>query len=490
VTDGTRPDEAVPAGLREAGERCDVIVVGARCAGSSLAALLARAGLKVVVLEQASFPRPTLSSHLFEADALSFLNRLGVLGAVQKTGARFMRQADIRLNDLRFVTEFPLRFDDAGGAAFVRRHLLDSILADAAAEAGADVRMSTRVIELLWDRGRVCGVRAAPRGRPPVRLYAPLVVGADGRDSTVAAQCSARKYNVIPNGRSYYFTFFEGADPAYSDLFVFHRWGDRMVWGGPADSGLYLVGISPETHERESFTTEAERGLLAHVRACAPAAQALAGARVTGRAFGIKRFHGYFRECTGPGWVLAGDAGHFKDPALGRGIGDAFLQSEALAPAILSGLGESGVGLDRALGRWAQWRDRKFEGHYWLASTLGQVGAVPSLLPEVVERLRERGELDKFFDLFSHRARLYDVMTAREVGTATGRMLLAGRSSFAQVARETTAVAASVSRHRWISRYPRMAPQRLTAAALLPPRRPLDDAGADSARDLIAEGSG
>jgi flavin-dependent dehydrogenase len=479
MTDGT-----------EHGERFDVIVVGARCAGSSLAALLARAGLKVVVAEQASFPHPTLSSHLFEADALSFLNRLGVLGAVRETGARFMRHADIRLNDLRFVTEFPLRFDDAGGAAFVRRHLLDSILADAAGEAGADVRMGTRVVELLRDRGRVCGVRAARRGGPPVRLYAPLVVGADGRNSTVAAQCSARKYNVIPNERSYYFTFFEGADPAYSDLFVFHRWGDRMVWGGPADSGLYLVGISPEAHEREYFTTETERGLLAHVRACAPTAQAVGGARITGKAFGIRKFHGYFRESTGPGWVLAGDAGHFKDPALGRGIGDAFLQSEELASAIVSGLGGSGAGLDRALLRWEQWRDRKFGGHYWLASTLGRAGAVPSLLPEVVERLRERGQLDKFFDLFSHRARLYDVMTAREVATATGRMLLAGRSSPVRVAMETAAVTASATRHRWITRYPRMAPPELTRAAQRAPRRPLDEAGGHSAHDLIAEGSG
>jgi flavin-dependent dehydrogenase len=444
-------------GTRGASEHCDVIVVGARCAGSPLAALLARAGTKVVVVEQARFPQPTLSSHLFEADALSFLKRLGVLGAVEKTGVRFMKHADIRLNDLQFATHFPLRFDDVGGAAFLRRHLLDSILADAAAEAGADIRMGTKVVELLWDRGRVCGVRVA-HGGSHTRLYAPLVVGADGRNSTVAAMCSARKYNVIPNERSYYFTFFEGADPAYSDLFVFHRWGDRMVWGGPADSGLYLVGISPEAHEREYFRTQTERGLMSHVRACAPTAQALAGAHITGKIFGIKKFHGYFRQCTGPGWALAGDAGHFKDPALGRGIGDAFIQSEALASAIVSGLGGSGAGLDRALRRWAEWRDRRFEGHYWLASALGKVDALPFMLPEVVRRMRERGELDSFFDLFSHRTRFYDVMSAREVGAATGRMLLSGRTSRARLVKEATAVVASASRHRWISRHPQLAP--------------------------------
>jgi flavin-dependent dehydrogenase len=337
-------------------------------------------------------------------------------------------------------------------------------------------------------------VRAA-HGGSDTRLYAPLVVGADGRNSTVAAMCSARKYNVIPNERSYYFTFFEGADPAYSDLFVFHRWGDRMVWGGPADNGLYLVGISPEAHEREYFRVETERGLMSHVRACAPTARALAGAHITGKIFGIRKFHGYFRQCTGPGWVLAGDAGHFKDPALGRGIGDAFIQSEALASAIVSGLGGSGLGgsgagLDRALRRWAEWRDRRFEGHYWLASALGKADALPSMLPEVVRRLRERGELDTFFDLFSHRTRFYDVMSAREVGAATGRMLLSGRTSRARLVKEATAVAASASRHRWISRHPHLDPPDLTATRRNESWNAPDEQGADSAHDLIAERSG
>ena len=109
-------------------EHFDVIIVGARCAGSPLATLLARAGLKVVVVEQATFPREVLSSHLMEADGLLFLKRLGVLDAVEKTGVRFMRQADTKLNDFHVVSQFPLRFDDVGGATFLRRHLLDSHL--------------------------------------------------------------------------------------------------------------------------------------------------------------------------------------------------------------------------------------------------------------------------------------------------------------------------------------------------------------------------
>ncbi|MFI5797423.1 NAD(P)/FAD-dependent oxidoreductase [Streptomyces sp. NPDC051677] len=444
-------------------EHFDVIIVGARCAGSPLATLLARAGLKVAVLEQATFPRPTLSSHLLEADGLRFLGRLGVLGPVEKTGVRFMKHTDTRLGDFRVHARFPLAFDDPGGAAFLQRHLLDTILAEAAVESGADVRMGARVVEILWHRGRVCGVRTE-KGGVTARLHAPLVVGADGRSSTVAYMCGSHKYNVNHNQRSYYFTFFEGADPAYDDLFVFHRWGDRMVWAGPADNGLYLVGVSPEQHERDYFRRDTEAGLLAHMRACEPTAKALAGARIAQKISGIVKFDGYLRQASGPGWVLVGDAGHFKDPSAGRGIGDAFLQVEALAPAIVASLDGSGHGgADETMRRWGTWRDRRFEGHYWLATTLGEAGPLPGAVPEALRRLQERGQLDRFFDLFSHRSRYYDVFPLRDMGLATARRLVAGTQPRGPLLKETLGLLAREPRRRWINRRPALASSDLTA---------------------------
>jgi 2-polyprenyl-6-methoxyphenol hydroxylase-like FAD-dependent oxidoreductase len=470
------------------GESFDVIIVGGRCAGASLATLLARAGMKVAVIEQAKFPKVTLSSHLIEADALMFLQQLGVLDAVRDTGVRFMKQIDLRLNDLRLITSWPLRFDDLGGSAFLRRHLLDSILADAAIQAGADVRMSTKVVEMLWDGKRASGVRVQHEGSEST-LHAPLIVGADGRSSTVGYMCGARKYNVTQNHRSYYFTFFEGAQPASSDTFVYHRWGDRMVWAGPADGGLYLVGVSPEMHEREYFRGDTEKGLLAHMRSCEPTAEALAGARIATPMAGIMKFQGYFRQACGPGWVLVGDAGHFKDPSAGRGIGDAFRQVAALAPAIISGLDESGPGLDVMLRRWAQWRDRKFEGHYWLAAQLGWSGNFPSMLPEAVRKLDERGELDDFLNLFAHRTKYYEVFPLSDMGRATGRLLRDGTVKRGPLLREAATLLARESRHRWINRHPDFAATDITSAPadrlrsvadpvteLAPVTKPRDDA--------------
>lgn len=471
VVDGraARPKSGqAPARGRAGAERFDVVIVGGRCAGSPLATLLARAGLKVAVVEQATFPRPTLSSHLMEADGLLFLKRLGVLDAVAKTGVRFLKQIDLRLNELRIDTRFPLRFDDVGAAAFLHRHLLDAILADAAAKAGAQLRMGAKVVEVLWERGRVCGVRVQD-GHAEHKLLAPLVVGADGRNSTVAYMCGSHKYNVRPNERSYYFTFFEGADRAFDDHFVFHRWGDRMVWAGPADNGLYLLGVSPERHERDYFRAETQQGLMAHLRACDPTAKALADAEIAERISGIRNFDGYFRQASGPGWVLVGDAGHFKDPALGRGIGDAFIQAETLAATLVGRLGGSGPDLDLTLRRWGEWRDRHFEGHYWLATNLGRAGAFPTMIPEAVRGLEERGELGRFFDLFSHRSRYDDVFPLGKVGAATGRLLRSPHTKPLPLLREAVSLLAREPGRRWISRFPALAAPDLTAA---PPHRP------------------
>lgn len=167
-----------------------MIVVGARCAGSPLAALLARHGVRVVVVEQATFPRDTLSTHLLHAQALAFLDRLGAMEKIRATGAPIIGRFDTRQENLQYTTPIPQQSGDVGGFASVRRSLLDPILAQAAVEAGADLRMGSKVTALMEDQGRVTGVRVTQNGAQTT-LRARLVIGADGRNSTVATLVGA-----------------------------------------------------------------------------------------------------------------------------------------------------------------------------------------------------------------------------------------------------------------------------------------------------------
>jgi pimeloyl-ACP methyl ester carboxylesterase/flavin-dependent dehydrogenase len=457
------------------GKEFDVVVVGGRCAGSPLATLLARGGLSIALVERARFPRDTLSTHIFESSALAFLNRLGLLGAVRATGAPIVNRVDLRQEGFRARVPVPRRPGDVGGVMSVRRLLLDPILLEAAAAAGAEVWMGAKVTALIRDGGRVAGVRVARNGSEQ-RLEARLVVGADGRNSTVAGLAGARKYNLTPNQRFACWSFFEGADPGADPAVVFHRWSGALVVAMPADSGLYQVLALPGLDELPRFRQSLEESYLEYVRRCDPVARALSGARRVGKLFGMLRWEGFFREATGPGWVLAGDAGHFKDPAPGQGIQDAFRQVEVLAPVILGAVGGSPSALDEALAGWTRWRDEDAGEHYWLAADLGQAGPAPAVLPEIAQRLYQQGELDSFIDLFNHRSLPSKVLSAPRLAAATARLLARGGCDRRALLAEVGGLIAQDTRRKRLARHPHYVPLE-TSADAGPTEVDDDDAG-------------
>ncbi|MFC8044531.1 NAD(P)/FAD-dependent oxidoreductase [Nocardia sp. NPDC057353] len=438
-------------------ERYDVVIVGGRCAGSALATLLAGRGLRVLVLEQAKALRNTLSSHVLQTDAVTFLDRVGLTEKIRSTGAPFMNRVDSRVDDFHAVIDYPLEPGDVGGAVAVRRDVLDPLLADGAVAAGARFRLGAEVTGIVRDAGgRVGGVRVRC-GRTERTVQASLVVGADGRRSTVAALCGARRYNVTDNERWYYYTYFENARWE-QPTFVFHRWGDRHVFGGPADNGRYLVGVSPEHHERAHFRADLRASVRAHVAGCAPIAQALTEARQVDKVYGITGFQGYFREPAGPGWVLIGDAGHFKDPAVGRGIADAFAQAQQVAAIVGDLLPEHGAErLDRALAAWGRSRDRRYADFYWMAADIGCAGAIPAVYPALLGVLARQGRIEEYLRLYSHRRTPTQLMHPGDVGAAILAMLRAPGSRAAG-ASELTSTLRREARRRYRSLRPAFAP--------------------------------
>jgi flavin-dependent dehydrogenase len=442
-------------------EHFDVVVVGARCAGAPLAAILARRGVRVVVVERAATldhdPKP---AQAVQTDVLNFLQGLGVIDRARAVCGPFMNHVNCRFEDCRFVAPYPLHPDDLGGCAFVRRRSLDPILVDKATEAGADIRMATKVTALIRDDGRVAGVRVLHNGSES-ELRAPLVAGADGRTSTVARLTGARKYNVRCTQRAYYWGYFENADPSAIPTFVVHRWADRFYWAGPANDGLYLAGISFDLAQLPTFRWDVVGSYMDHVRSCEPISALLANAHLIAKPACVLRFEGYFREASGPGWVLVGDAGHFKDPVAGRGVGDAFQQVASIAPEILAGLGTPGVSLDKAMASWGRRRDRTFSQLYWLAADLAAERPLPLVVPEMIQQLHADDNEGPLLDLLSHRRQPSEVLTPLRALRATGRLLSQRPSDRRAVLSEVSALGREEIRRRWVTHHPDFATQIL-----------------------------
>jgi 2-polyprenyl-6-methoxyphenol hydroxylase-like FAD-dependent oxidoreductase len=171
----------------------DAIVVGARCAGSPTAMLLARKGYKVLVVDRATFPSDTVSTHIVHPPGVAALRRWGLLDRLVATGCP---PIDTYAFDFGpFTLAGAPGTDEAPVAYGPRRTVLDKLLVDAASEAGAEVRERFTVEEVVVEDGQVTGVRGHGRGGRTVTERARVVVGADGRHSLVARAVRPERYH-------------------------------------------------------------------------------------------------------------------------------------------------------------------------------------------------------------------------------------------------------------------------------------------------------
>ena len=313
----------------------DVIVVGGRAAGASTALLLARAGLRVAVLERSSKGTDTVSTHALMRGGVLQLSRWGVLPDLVAAGTPAIHSTVFHYGD-GGTTHVSLRSSPGVDGLYApRRWLLDRVLVDAAAAAGADVRHETPVVGLLWaDDGRVLGVRA--RGaRGEVSLRAPLTVGADGIRSLVADEVGAP---FLHRGRSASAVLYRYVADVPSEGYV---WGYGDGAGGgliPTNDGqtCVFVGTTPE-RMRALRRGGAEAAFEALLDALPPSLSLLVrAAGPAGPLHGWRGVPGHVRRSYGPGWALVGDAGYFKDPITTHGLTDAVRDAELLADAVLA----------------------------------------------------------------------------------------------------------------------------------------------------------
>jgi flavin-dependent dehydrogenase len=310
--------------------RYDVIVVGARCAGSPTAMLLARKGYRVLIVDKATFPSDTISTHLIHPPGVAALRRWGLLERLVATGCP---PIDTYAFDFGPVT---ITGDpgtaDAPAAYGPRRTVLDKLLVDGAAEAGAEVREGFGVDEILVEDDRVIGIRGHGRGGgSPVTEYAPLVVGADGFRSHVARSVRVGHYHEKPRLLCGYYTYWSGLPMA--GRFETYVRPDRGFAAWPTNDGLTLVVAGWPYAEFEANKTDIEGNYLKSL-SLAPEFAARVDAATREERFAGMAVPNFFRKPYGPGWVLVGDAGYTKDFITAMGIQDAFRDAELCAAAI------------------------------------------------------------------------------------------------------------------------------------------------------------
>lgn len=355
-------------------ERFDVAIVGARCAGSPLAMLLAQQGLRVCLLDRARFPSETPSTHMIQSCGVAKLDQFGLLDGILAAGAVPLERLTLVNDDVRIDATSAGLAEQPG--LCVRRVTMDALLVEAAGAAGAQVRTGSRVTGLITDDDRVTGVQTSAGA-----VHASIVVGADGRHSTVASCVGAREYHSTPPGKLYAWAYFEGVGNREGHARL-GRQGAAGFLAGPTDADLYMAAIGIDMAEQDRFHADRDANFAATIRTWPELADLLAGGQRVGPIRVVANWHGYFRQSAGPGWVLVGDAGHFKDPAPGQGISDAFRQTEKLASAIVDGLGTSSP--DAATQRWWRWRDSDAYEMYWYARSLGAPGATSPLIRRVL----------------------------------------------------------------------------------------------------------
>jgi 2-polyprenyl-6-methoxyphenol hydroxylase-like FAD-dependent oxidoreductase len=294
--------------------------------------LLARAGHRVLLVDKATFPSDTMSTHLMHPPAVAALARWGILDRLEATNCPPITNYSFDFGPVA-VAGTPRPADGAAKSYCARRIVLDALLVEAAVAAGVELREDFTVEEIVVDDGAVTGIRGHAKGGATISESARVVVGADGKNSLVAKAVEPERYNETPPLAPSYYAYWSGLPTEGFDNYV-RAENDRGWAAIPTHDDLTCVVQGWPQSEFKANRSDVEGNYLKTFELAPEFAERIRGATRESRFVGTGDLPGFFHKPYGPGWALVGDAGYHKHPITAFGITDAFRDAEAVASAI------------------------------------------------------------------------------------------------------------------------------------------------------------
>lgn len=346
----------------------DAIVVGARVAGAPAAMLLARQGYRVLLVDRATFPSDTMSTHYIQQDGVRRLKEWGLLDRIVAAGTPPIDGLTMDLGPFAL----PTPRDPNGLPSYCpRRTVLDTILVDAAVEAGAELREGFTVQEVPIEGGKVTGIRGRDRDGREADEHARVVVGADGKYSLVARAVQPEEYNTRPALGCGYYGYWSGVPLDRAEIYLREGCGILLF---PTNNDEVCVAVEWRNETFHEVRRDIEGSMMRALALIPGLAERIQAGRRTGRLVGTADLANYFRKPYGPGWALVGDAGYHRDPITGLGISDAFRDAELLAGALDAGF-SGREPLEQALAGYEQQRNAAAMPMYEVTCALAEFRA-------------------------------------------------------------------------------------------------------------------
>jgi 2-polyprenyl-6-methoxyphenol hydroxylase-like FAD-dependent oxidoreductase len=334
----------------------DAVIVGARCAGSTLAIELARKDWDVLFVDRDTFPSETISTHGVYPNTLARFEQLGVMDTLRASHeVPLLASRLVGLGNEVVGTYTPI--DGYDRMAVPRRSALDKAIVDTALAAGAEGRFGERVVDLIGkgtDDDPVSGVLL----ESGEKVRSKWVFGADGRGSTVAGKLGIEKERTQKGEVAFLFSYWSGIpDDGYGNLHIHER---EFASRSAVEDGLHLLIAMGEPGLTRGTQAERRQRYLELLSRFPEMIEpdVLESAEMVTDVIAAPEslMRGFFRRPTGPGWALLGDACHFKHPGTAQGICDAVEQAIYVAEAL--------SGSEPGLAGYEAWRDARAAEHY------------------------------------------------------------------------------------------------------------------------------